>query len=77
MKKISLDLDDLQVESFATTPEADGIVQGYSCPSCVDTCDYTCGDQYTCVQTCSTCPPTDCSCPPISCIGSSGGYPCP
>jgi len=67
MKKIKLNLDDLKVESFVTTPEAGG-VQGYSCPSCAATCatcDATC--PYTCPPSCDTCPFTDCSCPKTAC----------
>lgn len=68
MKKIKLDLDDLKVESFTTTPDDDAAVQGYSCPSCVNTCDYTCEGNVTCDATCpDTCAPTDCSCPIASC----------
>ena len=65
MKKIKLDLDDLKVESFDTTPEdrerEQGTVFGYfTCPticSCVDTCENTCDDTCmgpTCNIVCST-----------------------
>ncbi|MCG8454976.1 MAG: pinensin family lanthipeptide [Holophagales bacterium] len=69
MKKLKLDLDDLKVESFETTPEtgeeAKGTVYGYItqdltiCDGCNDptnqnTCASTCGS--TCGNTCgSTC----------------------
>jgi hypothetical protein len=75
MKKIRLNLDDLKVESFVTTPESEGVVKGYSCPTCDGpTCAATC--PATCPQTCDTCPWSECSCPPISCLGSSGGHAC-
>lgn len=73
MKKIKLDLDELRVESFDTTPLDDSeAVEGYCTQhyqSCGGTCDYTCA--YTCGYSCGD------SCPPRTCIGSSGGTPCP
>lgn len=60
MKKLSLSLDELHVESFQTTPEEQksrGTVVGQqctcytncTCPGC-PTCDHTC--PYTCPYTC-------------------------
>jgi hypothetical protein len=70
MKKIKLDLDDLKVESFDTTPE--GTVYGYGtcptfCGTCAGqaTCDSTC--YASCGGTCDTCPATGCSCPVREC----------
>lgn len=63
MKKIKLDLDELTVESFDTTPE--GAVYGYG------TCPTFCGQAtcyVSCNGTCDTCPATDCSCPVRSCL---------
>jgi hypothetical protein len=52
-KKLRLDLEELQVESFAASPEEDqrGTVAGYQTDyvgSCVNTCT-------TCENTCETC----------------------
>lgn len=68
MKKLSLTLEELRVESFDTTPaekKRKGTVFGEqctcytncTCPGC-PTCDYTCGDtcdDYTCVSCAYTC----------------------
>jgi hypothetical protein len=79
MKKIKLDLDDLKVESFDTSPEgAEGEVFGYcnTTPPCA-TCDSTCPN--TCPATC----PESCgahsacgSCPVRSCLETVGAT-CP
>lgn len=58
MDKLTLNLDDLKVESFDTIPEDDeagkGTVLGYSCPTCGQP-DHTC--QQSCYGTCAvTCP---------------------
>jgi len=68
MKKLALELDDLQVESFATldAEEVRGTIGGqnepvytetcdgaYTCSSCVDTCQNTC--PASCWGTCDTC----------------------
>ncbi len=76
MKKITLDLDALEVESFETTPagadEEAGTVFGYySCPGI--TCAYTCGA--TCAESCGQ-PFTTCSCPVRECVETLGGT-CP
>jgi hypothetical protein len=79
MKKIKLDLDDLKVESFDTSPEgADGEVFGYctvgqtdcaQCPTAYYTCPATCNES--CGQ-----PRTSCSCPIRSCLETVGAT-CP
>jgi hypothetical protein len=80
MKKLTLDLDDLKVESFETAGTSQGTVFGYdpvSCPTCGQATCSTCQGQYTCDPTCpDTCEFT-CSRPIVECIGSSGGSPCP
>lgn len=67
MKKLSLDLGDLEVESFPirVNDEERGTVEGYyptatcdetcpnSCVSCVNTCLNTCPNS--CWETCATC----------------------
>ncbi|MEM7352315.1 MAG: hypothetical protein AAF657_16055 [Acidobacteriota bacterium] len=66
MKKLRLDLDDLEVESFDTTPAGEeaneGTVFGYSCPSCP-----SCGLDLN--ETCG-------SCPGMSCQMTCGGATC-
>ena len=63
MKKIKLQLEDLAIDSFATTApkKAEGTVFGEQCTcsfcTCRDlTCDHscyeTCGNEYSCVYTC-------------------------
>jgi hypothetical protein len=70
MRKLKLDLEDLAVESFATTPEAHrvgGTVFGQqctcytqcTCPGC-PTCDASCNGS--CINTCAA-----------SCNGTCGG----
>lgn len=78
MKKIKLDLDDLKVESFETTPESeDGGVFGYaSCPTCTgptcygaETCQTRC--PATCFESCGEPPNTTCNgpqCPSTICM---------
>ncbi len=83
MKKLKLDLEDLSVESFATTPEPraeGGTVFGQQCtcytqctcpgcPTCDASCNGTCGG--TCDASCNgTCGDT-CNCPTgdYSCAG--------
>jgi hypothetical protein len=54
MRKLKLELDDLQVESFSTTPETSqslGTVYGYQ--PWTDTCGATCDD--TCISVCGVC----------------------
>ncbi len=75
MKKITLDLDALEVESFETTPAGDneeaGTVFGYgSCPSCPTCGAYTC--DATCAESCGQ-PFTTCSCPVRECVETLGG----
>ncbi len=69
MKKLSLSLDALRVESFDTTaaePKPKGTVFAEQCtcytnctcpgcPTCYNTCEYTCDDNtcITCVNTCA------------------------
>ncbi|HLL47579.1 MAG TPA: hypothetical protein VK399_12765 [Longimicrobiaceae bacterium] len=81
MEKLKLDLEDLAVESFATTPEPraeGGTVFGQQCtcytqctcpgcPTCDASCNGTCGG--TCEASCNgTCGPT-CD---VSCYGTCG-----
>ncbi len=82
MKKITLNLDDLKVESFNTTPEATGrgkgAVFGYDC-GCPPGCNCTCPD--TCVNTCPACDTlTDCpdyfSCLGLTCTNTEAPDPC-
>jgi hypothetical protein len=77
MRKLRLDLEDLSVESFTTTPEAhreSGTVFGQQCtcytqctcpgcPTCDASCNGTCGG--TCAATCNA-----------SCNGTCGGWSC-
>jgi hypothetical protein len=71
MRKLTLNLDQLAVDSFdtAAATEKKGTVFGEqctcqtqcSCPGC-PTCDYTC-DDVTCAASCGSCEPTcDASC---------------
>lgn len=89
MKKITLDLDDLKVESFETTAEASdapGTVHGYItrdltlCDQCTDsTCGSTCGGSCspTCTNTCApTCAQTCSSTCDSTCSGCGGGVTC-
>jgi hypothetical protein len=86
--KLSLNLDDLTVDSFDTTrPEkAKGTVFGEQCtcytqctcpgcPTCYESCNGTCGD--TCYYTCddASCAGTCASCG-ASCNGTCAGYTC-
>lgn len=68
MKKLKLDLDDLQVESFHTTPGSarldGGTVQGYTGEQCIPTVEG---------PTCSTCQGWTCD---PSCNGTCGGASC-
>jgi hypothetical protein len=73
MKKLTLDLDDLKVESFETAGSQRGTVFGYdpvSCPTCgvISECG-TCYPDFTCNEDCD-------SRPIIECLGSSGGHAC-
>ena len=80
MRKLKLDLDDLSVESFATTPESRGdggtvFGQGCTCytqctcPGC-PTCDASCNG--TCDASCNgTCGETE-----VSCLNTCGGFTC-
>lgn len=89
MNKLRLQLDDLRVESFGTTGEAStkGTVFGEQCscqtvcscpgcPTCDQTCNYSCDDPtcvdqtcygYTCEGSCpiNGCPPQTRFCPPF------------
>lgn len=61
MAKLKLNLDDLRVESFATTPQGPdrgGTVHAYQSEPTCETCD-TCTECYTCASncTCDTCLP--------------------
>ena len=98
MRKLKLDLDALSVESFATTPEPrreGGTVFGQNhctcqtqctCPGC-PTCEATCGNSWTCGDTCAdscgyTCPGNQTcgggahTCMWDSCDGACGTYFC-
>jgi hypothetical protein len=85
MRKLKLDLEDLSVESFATTPEPHreaGTVFGQQCtcytqctcpgcPTCDASCNGTCGG--TCAGTCDASCNGTCDCPATndaSCYGS-------
>ncbi|HEX6371614.1 MAG TPA: hypothetical protein VF006_22025 [Longimicrobium sp.] len=84
--KLTLDLDDLSVDSFDTTtpPRAKGTVFGEqctcwtqcgqnTCPGC-PTCDSTCNGANTCAASCAyTCAYT---CDDASCAGCSGAATC-
>ena len=71
MRKLKLDLDSLDVQSFATDGEtpASGTVLGQSglCQSTYYGCTYT--DFESCIPTCNTCDQGTC---PQSCFGSCG-----
>ena len=82
MRKLTLNLEDLSVDSFDTTAreKAKGTVFGEQCtcytnctcpgcPSCGNTCPATCA--YTCDD--NTCAYT---CDDASCVGCTGGYSC-
>lgn len=80
MKKLRLDLDELEVESFDTRGGAreKGTVVGEQCScggtcypqaTCPQTCAYTCDDP-TCAYTCD-----DATCP-ASCNGTCAGHTC-
>jgi hypothetical protein len=79
--KLSLNLDDLSVDSFDTTSseKATGTVFGEQCtcytqctcpgcPTCDASCNGTCGD--TCAGTCAY------TCDDASCAGTCGDYTC-
>jgi hypothetical protein len=82
MRKLKLDLEDLSVESFATTPESrgeGGTVFGQNhctcytqctCPGC-PTCDATCNGS--CVNTCASSCNGTCG---NTCGDTCGGYTC-
>jgi hypothetical protein len=81
MKKLKLDLEDLSVESFATTPEPraeGGTVFGQqctcytqcTCPGC-PTCDASCNGS--CVNTCAASCNGSCV---NTCGDTCGGYTC-
>ncbi|HST61158.1 MAG TPA: pinensin family lanthipeptide [Longimicrobium sp.] len=82
MRKLTLNLDDLQVDSFATDLERasrDGTVRGYFTNPCVitvrtdgATCPYTCDDG-TCVGSCQG---TSCYLPACNTCESCPGGPC-
>ncbi|HEU0013397.1 MAG TPA: hypothetical protein VFQ45_06920 [Longimicrobium sp.] len=65
MKKLSLDLDALQVETFdpdAPAHSRRGTVEGYCCNCCCCCCCCTCCQ--TCGDTCTNCPSCNYSCEP-------------
>lgn len=69
MRKLKLDLDALEIESFETdeTAEARGTVEGRNPPPVQTeaTCgQYTCGNEYTCAQwyTCANTCADSCNC---------------
>lgn len=67
MRKLKLNFEDLEVESFDTAPETagrEGTVYGLGYTE-DPTCPVTCG---------ATCPDT---CPPRSCLETKAGFPCP
>ena len=71
MKKLKLQLEDLRVDGFSTTPpeQGKGTVAAHSHWTCIDTC----GTMPTCAETCpNTCPFTcdDYSCAYESCGGT-------
>ncbi|MET0399703.1 MAG: hypothetical protein ABW277_23145 [Longimicrobiaceae bacterium] len=84
MKKLKLDLEELSVESFATTPDArvdGGTVFGQQCtcytqctcpgcPTCDASCNGTCGG--TCGATCNASCDGTCGCGTgdLSCVGT-------
>jgi hypothetical protein len=92
MRKLKLQLDDLQIDSFDTTtpPKAKGTVFGEQCtcytqctcpgcPTCYDSCNGTCGAS--CNGTCGATCDASCygSCDwtcDYSCGDSCGGYTC-
>jgi hypothetical protein len=89
MRKLTLKLEDLSVDSFdtTTTQKAKGTVFGEQCtcytnctcpgcPTCYESCNGTCGD--TCPATCAyTCDDASCagSCGD-TCYDTCGGYTC-
>jgi hypothetical protein len=85
VRKLKLDLEDLSVESFATTPEAhreSGTVFGQNhctcytqctCPGC-PTCDASCNG--TCGGTCDVSCNGTCGCPDPSANWSACGRTC-
>jgi hypothetical protein len=67
MRKFKLELHDLRIDSFTTTPMAreKGTVFGQQCITCPDTCAYTCGSCYgTCDLSCGGGPTCDPTCGP-------------
>ena len=71
MKKLSLKLDELRVDTFQTTPaerKPRGTVLGQqctcytacTCPGC-PSCDHTCNGANTCVTCVNTCANTGCT----------------
>lgn len=60
MRKLKLEVDALRVETFETAAAEQGMgtVHGQARPtrqSCADTCEATCGDGSTCLETCVSC----------------------
>jgi len=80
MKKLTLNLDDLKVESFETAGSQEGTVFGYdpiSCPTCNQPTCSTCQGQASCDPSCPDTCYLGCTQPIRSCGGeSSGGYIC-
>ena len=82
MKKLKLQLDDLRIDSFATTPvaKAKGTVFGEECPSedpCLATVDVSCDGacEATAYGTCGELTCED-SCYQCTCVASCGGQTC-
>ena len=81
--KMKLNLDELQVESFDTTPErsrkAAGTVQGFGLDTVeIISCVFPCGGSDTCGGSCGgTCNDPTCStCAGNTCEGTCGGNTC-
>jgi hypothetical protein len=77
MRKLMLQLDDLQVESFETagTPDLRGTVEAHVSNPCIkttNTCPYTCDDA-TCIGSCQG---TSCYMPACNTCESCPGGPC-
>jgi hypothetical protein len=82
MRKIRLDLDELQVDSFTTAeqPGGAGTVRGYVSVQCGSdyTCNYedTCAGVVTCARSCGNCGTYYCASGDPSCTDPSCVYSC-
>ena len=79
MKKLTLNVEDLAIESFETAEEKreQGTVQGYATNGNQNTCDPLVGTcfGYTCYESCETrCGSCDYTCDPA--VGTCFGYTC-